>query len=260
MDAVAELELRVAHLDAQLGDPRTASRPLSGFEDFIRVIGTITPSDAMANRISPSAADAVVRKSALLSYLESVAAEVVAGPLRPDAQFWIGTGKPSTAPTPHRGLDRRLFVEIAAGGEPTPSTKPFFLGLYTSTGLLATHGMWELYLDTTRSSLFPPPWEIWMVRPVPGVDVLEIASATAWAALVSEHPLRHEGLLYPDWRSVSRTHDAVHVTLRAIAATQGVCLRAGNETLAPAYWDVESTLWLRWCFEGAELVGLAGEE
>lgn len=260
MDQAAELDLRVAHLDAQMGDPRSASQPLSGFEGFVQVISAITPSDAIAGRIAPSVADTVVAGSALLAYLEGIAGEVVTGPLRPDAQFWIGTGKPSTAPTPHRALDQRLFVDISAHGALAPSTKPFFLGLYTSTGLLATHGMWELYLEVTQSSLFPPPWEIWKVEPTPDVDVLEIASATTWAELVSEYPLRHEGFLYPDWRSVSRDHDAVHMTMRAVAATQGVCLRAGNDTLAPTFWDVESTLWLRWCFEDAELIQLAGEE
>ena len=60
--------------------------------------------------------------------------------------------------------------------------------------------------------------------------------------------------LYPDWRSASRDYDAVHMTLQAIVATQGIYLRAGVRIVAPPSWDIESTLWLRWCFRGPELV------
>jgi hypothetical protein len=87
-----------------------------------------------------------------------------------------------------------------------------------------------------------------------GVKVHEIPTAAAWAEFVSSYPYRYGDLVYPDWRSASRDHDAVHMTLQAVAATQGVFFEVQGETLAPTYWDVESTLWLRWCFSKPELI------
>jgi hypothetical protein len=45
------------------------------------------------------------------------------------------------------------------------------------------------------------------------------------------------------------------MTAAAVAATQGLCFREGDLITAPAYWDVESTLWLRWVFDGVTLSG-----
>jgi hypothetical protein len=58
----------------------------------------------------------------------------------------------------------------------------------------------------------------------------------------------------PDWSAVSRDVDAVHVTLPAIVAAQGFGLRTARGITAPAFWDVESTLWLRWRFASARLL------
>ena len=71
---------------------------------------------------------------------------------------------------------------------------------------------------------------------------------------MSDFPTSYEGLLYPDWKAVARHCDGVHVTLRAVGATQGICFRLSDGVVAPPYWDVETTFWLRWVFEHVEFV------
>lgn len=64
--------------------------------------------------------------------------------------------------------------------------------------------------------------------------------------------------MYPDWTNIAREYDAVHITLPAIAAAQGFHLETPKGVIPPAFWDVETTFWLRWCFAGARLVESAG--
>jgi len=46
----------------------------------------------------------------------------------------------------------------------------------------------------------------------------------------------------------------VHITISAIAAIQGMRLETPRGLLAPSYWDVETTFWLRWSFTSVALV------
>jgi hypothetical protein len=149
-------------------------------------------------------------------------------------------------------LKREHFV--AAGPGTSVSTKPFSVGLFSSTGIGGTYGMWHLYLEATQSSLFPQPWYVWRVRPRDDAQVLEISSATAWAEFVLAYPLQRDGLLCPDWNAAANVYDGVHVTLQAIIAMQGLSPRSGLGLLAPTFWDVESTLWLRWVFSTTRFV------
>jgi hypothetical protein len=71
---------------------------------------------------------------------------------------------------------------------------------------------------------------------------------------VLSHPRRERGWLFPDWNSVAHQCDGVHMTLRAIAATQGLYFPTEQGIVAAPYWDIESTLWLRWCFGSVRLV------
>jgi hypothetical protein len=66
------------------------------------------------------------------------------------------------------------------------------------------------------------------------------------------------GLIYRDWPAVARDWDAVHKTLRAIAAIQGMRLRTPKGLLAPCYRDVGTTFWLRWSFGPVTLVETVG--
>ena len=43
----------------------------------------------------------------------------------------------------------------------------------------------------------------------------------------------------------------MHLTARAVAAVQGWKLDSAVGVGAPSFWDVETTVWLRWAFTGA---------
>jgi hypothetical protein len=43
----------------------------------------------------------------------------------------------------------------------------------------------------------------------------------------------------------------VHLSAGAIAAAQGFCFRLEGGVTVPLYWDVESTVWLRWVFDNS---------
>jgi hypothetical protein len=249
---VAELQARVVRLDRELDDP--GSSAVSAASAFARVMSLVTA--AVGDRPIPSdVADTVVARSRLLALLGVEAPGVVSGPLMPDAQFWVATGKPPHVPigNPVPAPDR---FDDASTAPFQPGTKPFGLGLFTSTAVADTPGMWWLYLQDHRAAggLFPYPWRVWALTPQRPIRVYEVTSARRWTELVTAHPLRHGDLVYPDWRSITRRYDGVHMTARAIAATQGLRFRSSVGVVAAPFWDVESTLWLRWCFGAPRLI------
>lgn len=257
VDGAAELARRVARLDAEAGGSAGVLGGFSKLEWAIWVTSEITPTESTSEppesvQVRPDIADEVAATSRLLSSLRDVTPEIVTGPIDRERQYWIATGKPPGVTPAVRRLGQGHFVP--AGPATSVSTKPFSVGLFTATGVQDTYGMWHLYLETNRSSLSPLPWHIWSVRPDDHARVLEIPSATAWARFVLTYPLRHDGLLYPDWNAAAADHDGVHMTLQAIVATQGLYLRTPPGLLAPTFWDVESTLWLRWVFPTTHLV------
>lgn len=202
-------------------------------------------------------ADAAVSGCRLVGRLRAVVPEIVTGPVHLDAQYWIATGKPPHRPPAEPQLNESHFTDATSAVGLPASTKPFGVGLFTSTGVLGGHGMWRTYLDIHwGSTLFPLPWYTWAVRPHRSAVVHEIASAAQWADLARSYPRMEGELIYPDWRRVARDYDAVHMTLHAISATQGLDLHTDDGIVAAPYWDVESTLWLRWCFASAELVDI----
>jgi hypothetical protein len=182
--------------------------------------------------------------------------EIVDGAVRLDAQYWISTTKPPGSPEGDAIPTAARFTAPSSGllrGE--TSANPFGFGLFTSTGALGTHGMWRLYLELNQgSTLFPHPWHVWAVRPNPDVVVREIGGTAQWVDFVTSHRHRDGDLLYPDWESAAERYDAVHITLRAVAAIQGLYFPAPSGIVAASYWDVETTLWLRWRIAAAELV------
>ncbi len=256
-NGLTELSRRVGRLDVRAANLATPCNPKHDIESFVIAMAG-TDGSAPFGPASPDEADQVVGRCALLARLEAAVPKIVVGPLDPYAQYWIGTGKPTAALTQGRRLTRRLFVPVAADRDIPVSTKPFSVGLFTSTGIAGNHGMWHTYLETAQSSLFPRPWHAWAVRPEPGARICEVATAKQWVEFVTRYISSHEGYLYPDWRSAAREYDAVHLTLRAVAAVQSMVFRSAAGVTAPAYWGVESTFWLRWCFQSSRLVSVEG--
>ncbi|MBT2385884.1 hypothetical protein [Streptomyces sp. ISL-11] len=203
--------------------------------------------------IDPSEADEAAESCRLLRHLARDERSLVLGPLERARQHWIGTSPHELMPSRQPALARERFV--APHAEPIPpSTKPFHLGLYTSTAQRGGPSMWRMYLDQ-GSTLHPLPWHTWALQVTdPTAEVVEISSASAWAAFVGRYPLVHDGSVFPDWRKVAEDYAGVHMTLRAIVATQGLRFPVTDGLAAAPYWDVESVLWLRWHFSSPRLV------
>jgi hypothetical protein len=249
---------RVAALD---GDPRPGRPPDvdPDIHQVLSVLATITPVSRQRidelPLVEAEEADASVAASAIVARLRARAPELVDGPIDLAAQRWIAAGSLSHHPRRPQ-LASSSFVAVDHWSPSSPATTPHGVGLYTSTASVDRHGMWRSYLASSGGTLFPRPWHVWRLEPEPDVAVLEIATAAAWVELVRAYPRRDDDRLAPDWGAVAREWDAVHLTLGAVIATQGIRFPAGEATVLPPYWDVESTLWLRWRFRSVELVAV----
>jgi hypothetical protein len=243
-----------------LDDPPSEYREsvLGNLVHFIHIMEWINGCNPDRPRVSPEYADATLSRSHLLACLEKTTPEIAIGPLHRDAQYWMNGGTSSRYRTRQDTLDRAHYISVIDAPRVELSTKPFFVGLFTCTGVLGTYGMWRLYVDRYRDGAGPTayerPWETWAVEIEPDARVLELASAADWVDFVLSHPRQSGQVLYPDWRAVAQRYDAVHMTLRAIAATQGLFFPTEQGEVAPTFWDVESTLWLRWRFGSVRLV------
>lgn len=225
---------------------------------FILVMTSYTNTTMVAETggqpvLAPADADELAGTCRLLTDIAQGEAGLVFGPLDRTHQQWIATGRNAAPPTP----TATRFIESTDNGPPT--TKPMDSGLYTSTVLGDGRSMWRRYLDSVRgSSLHPLPWYTWNLPARDDAAVLEITSAREWADFVAAYGRRHEEMIYPYWPTVARDFDGIHLTLRAILAIQGFELATSRGPTAPTYWDVESTLWLRWCFTSPDLHEVTG--
>ena len=247
INGVESLRARVAALD----DPALDNPDFIGTTnaDIARFVIVMSGIASKLNRgpvievdqlrcITPERADEIAQRCRLLRRLASMVPDVAHGPLRRDAQFWIGAGRSAPLPTSNRALSESYFTQG---------------GLFTSTGVFHTTGMWRAYLDVGDDrGLFSRPFRAWKVRPHPDVRVVEIASAMQWVDFVRQHPLRRGPLLRPNWEDAARAYDAVHVTLQAIVAMQGLSFPIEEGVVEGDFWDVEQTRWLHWCFESIE--------
>jgi hypothetical protein len=123
--------------------------------------------------------------------------------------------------------------------------------------------MWRAYLDLYRGSdLFPLPWQVWSLPAATSPSrIREITSAADWAALVERYPRPGADVIYPDWAAAAGDGiDAVHLTLRAVVAVQGFSFPTRSGLSAPGFWDVETTLWLRWAFDRPRLIDVVEQE
>lgn len=219
---------------------------------FVRVLSSCTDTSMPVDQaaLDPSEADELTGDCRLLDAIARDEGGLVSGPLDQERQHWIATARHTWPP------DQAHFRAPAAPAPGRRSTKPFHVGMFTSTAARTGRSTWRTYLDLYHGSdLFPLPWRTWHVR-TDGV-VLEITSARQWADFVRSYPDREAGLVYPRWPDVANDYDGVHLTLRAIAATQGFGFTIPAGRTAPAFWDVESTFWLRWCVTAAEPVDVA---
>lgn len=202
---------------------------------------------------SPAELDHIVSESPIIrSILEDLPG--LSGPLQRASQMWVEAAPTSFAPRRQTvALSATSFKAVASGvfGKPTH-------GLYTST-LLAPPAlsMWRRHIERLQGSLFPAPYRTYHISVLETARIAEITSAEAWSDLVSQFPVERDGLNYPDWLAIAAVYDGVHLTLPAILASQGIVLLSGERKIAPMFWDVETTLWLRWCFSNPVIISEA---
>jgi hypothetical protein len=262
-DGVTELQARVSALDSySTSGNRSASQHSPGrsiihdVEKFICVLDEVTSTGdhGVTPIVEAADADAVVSTCRLIQRIGSAEPELVAGKTDGHPQYWISTGKPPWVPPGTPELSPENFV-AATRLDRTRNVNPFGVGLYTSTGFQYTQGMWRVYLDLgDYSSNFPPPWYVWKIDSSASARVCDLTTASQWEGFVLRYPIINEDLIYPNWEAIARDWDAVHVTIRAITAIQGMRLQTSKGFLAPSYWDIETTFWLRWSFASVMLV------
>jgi hypothetical protein len=257
----ALLTERIARLDRAVVVPMEVSAAVHFVDVMASITHTqLTPSSKLetySRVVDPLEADELVASCELLDAIAQQSRSIADGPLVAKCQEWIADGPRPGGEDVSRTPAARHFRAPDKRASIPPSTKPFHLGLYTSTMLPRAQGMWRIYLDKYGGApvLLPRPWHCWHLRPVStGLRVREIASARDWTAFVSTYATTDGDRLYPDWQDAADDYDAVHVAARAIVAIQGFSFPTPAGCTAPAYWDVESTFWLRWVFTGATLL------
>lgn len=160
---------------------------------------------------------------------------------------------------PPRSLNRTLFqYQRPRGG--SWAGKPAAGALFTSYGTRADLGMWHTYL-LCHPEEAPRPWLAWRLTPSRDAKVYTIDSALEWCSFVSRYRSREaaHGAVAVDWYSVASEYSAVDVTLTATAAIDAIGFRHEGLSVAPSFWTVPTTVWLRWDFDDALPVAVPPE-
>ena len=202
-------------------------------------------------------------------------------------QAWIGASKDNS---PSRGEFVSIPTNGLNSIQISGSGKPMNCGLYTST-LVQYSSSWQAFLDdkcnNVRKCKFgeSPPKQWRLIAEAPP-RVYEIASPFDWLDLAIKHrakcsPEKNESirrirriypLIYrakdkseasfnamslrkwvtPNWTSVAKEFDAVHLTFGGMLTAEGVRVASDDGWSLLRFWSAESTLWLRWMFDTVE--------
>jgi hypothetical protein len=120
--------------------------------------------------------------------------------------------------------------------------------------------MWKAFIELNATKdLWRRPWATWRMGTPSDLRIFGVSNASTWVALVERYPTRVAEYVYPDWKSIAEEYDAIHISPAAICAIEGLAMESSGGLIAPAYWSVESTIWLRWCFTSTELLGVDDE-
>jgi hypothetical protein len=199
--------------------------------------------------ISPGEADTLVGRSRLLAEIARFDPSLIIGPMDRNRQHWVPIGR-----TAYNGESPSEEYFIAPQPDQPAAVKPVRVGLYTSTMSAAGISMWRAFLGAEASMMYPLPWYTWELEIDEDVAVAEIGSATAWVEFVCAHARVSDGQVFPDWVDIARSYDAVHLTLPMIVAAQGLAFDTPHGEIPAEFWDVETTIWLKWRISGARLV------
>lgn len=195
--------------------------------------------------------ESVFRRARLLqslarSILETPSSHWWFEPIARDRQAWVSReGKepsPDAFVTPKSPLNNWERYAQKSGS-----------GLYTSTIFngepsaltAADQGIPDLYFDGPHTS--------WRLNVKTEARVYEITGPLQWHELCERYPgVGEDGRIVPDWSAVADDWDGVHLTLGGLLTSHLVQIDSDEGWSKLWGWDVEQTLWLRWCFDRVE--------
>lgn len=192
--------------------------------------------------LDPIAADETVGQCEPLMSL----ADRIDGRRSPDSAVWIS--RSGRQPAASSQLFTGAFRESWAG-------KPEG-ALFTSDAGSFDLGMWYVY-GLTKSEFYQPPCRAWRLVTDSRARVLNIATAEDWCRTTAlfPRPVRGTDHCYEmDWAMIAQGFDAVNLTLRAVAAIDCFGFKFEGINIAPSFWSVQTTVWLRWVFDRHEEV------
>jgi hypothetical protein len=213
-----------------------------------------TPDDEV-EVVDPRRADAAIAQSEMLVRLDGLCPWLSEQQVDGVEQRWIFTTKPPWVAASSDVPNPAAFSSAHVLDAEQTARRPLAAGLWTSSASDGYQGMWSTFLEQhATSELWGKPWRVWRMNSDPAARITQVTSAKDWAGLVDRYPLPGPRFVHPDWRAVAGDFDAVRFTPAAVCAIDGVSIEASAGRIAPTYVTVESTLWLRWRFTGAEQV------
>ena len=133
------------------------------------------------------------------------------------------------------------------------ASKPRY-AFWTSTHVRPHTSPW---LEWPEGQFDGPP-ALWRMKVTDGARIAEIHSPRDWSDLCLRHPAGSAMRLDPDWHHVARAWDAVHLSTGGWLTAEDLPYQVDGGITELRGWNMESTVWLRWCFTGAEpLAGVA---
>lgn len=78
----------------------------------------------------------------------------------------------------------------------------------------------------------------------PDGPVHEVVTAQDWAALIDRYPLRHEGLVFPDWVAIAERFVGVHVTVGAYLEAAWSAMMTSHGPTSMCGMGPDLTVWL----------------
>jgi len=196
-------------------------------------------------RVAALAAEAPSLREDALRLVRSPAAKRWFADLDRAQQVWV-------APPASRDIvePTRFHPDLTPFGGGTPKPRA---ALWTTTSIGSMASGWVLYLHIGEDSR-PPPYSLWRFEPLPSARVYEIHEPLEWHSLCLAYPGEvYKDRLMPDWQSVARDWDAVHLSVGGLLTAEGVAVGTANSAKTElAGWSSESTVWFRWCFSRVE--------
>lgn len=157
-----------------------------------------------------------------------------------------------------------MTTQLFVGSEPRPDR---LLPLENS-GIKPRGGLWTCpYLGAPPYSEWiewcinnkfcdTPLFESWLLEPRADVRILSFDTPDEWDRWLRLPYYSHDWR-YIDFEALAQDYDGLHLSRAFIAgrrfAVTGLCMTVSA-------WDVDSTLWFRWCFESVSPLGVLSPE